>query len=441
MPIHRGLLLVFAASALAGCIVVQAPPNGPPDAAPPADVVVAAPVDGSTDDARTTPPDAPAGADAASDSVFVPAPHTPFPVVPPNDHAVMDNPRLVTIVSSSESADARARLAAWGDGVGASTWWAAVSSAYGLGAVRSNTTVIGPAITNNMTGANMVAYIDAIVAAHPSAAPDGQTMYLLYLPPGIASVNGSTGAVNTNCANDLGVHTTYHAGGDAWAWIQRCPTPPNTDAVEQSMTTASHEFAEAATDLNPPHGFAIHRATPGSITPAMDTPWLELGAEIGDLCAGSREQEGPLAFQRVWSVGAAAAGGDPCIPALPRPYYNVTAPAEWTAFGARRTLTIPLTGWSTGPRGDWYVAAQVYEETTTNDFTLDLAGSPDATGMINNGVTLTLTVTAPAGATSGDWATIKILTSEPMDPPPPPYPVPPDRTDRFHEWWIGVYFP
>src|SRR5205823_2461410 len=100
-----------------------------------------------------------------------------------------------------------------------------------------------------------------------------------------------------------------------------------------------------------------------NMPPWTGSIWLEAEGnshvELGDLCGGTRVAEGGFLYSRVYSNSAAMAGGDPCRPSLPIPYYSSTTPMEWYATTAGATVMIPLTGWSTAPTDDWIVRAVI----------------------------------------------------------------------------------
>jgi hypothetical protein len=204
---------------------------------------------------------------------------------------------------------------------------------------------------------------------------------------------------------------------------------------------ASHEIIESATDPDPPHGFAM----PPELWPQTGTkpPWavptwsyLQSGAvEVGDLCQGTVVDEGAYAYQRVWSTTAAAAEGDPCVPALPLPYYSVATPKDWIAVPAGSTAMVPVTGWSTAARGDWFVTVR-YTDTTEGGFTPTFAGGVKSAS-VNNGVAATLSVTTPS--VPGTFAVFELQSSESApDATTGLIPEPPSG-DLWHNWAFGIY--
>ncbi|HEY8042046.1 MAG TPA: hypothetical protein VIF15_19720, partial [Polyangiaceae bacterium] len=177
--------------------------------------------------------------------------------------------------------------------------------------------------------------------------------------------------------------------------------------------------------------------TPDTSAPWTQVPWINsVDGEIGDLCFSTQITEGAFVYQRIWSNSAAAAEGDPCVPALPgRVYENASAPQGWTTMAPGGSVQIPFTGFAEGATPDWIISGALYTASITG-FTSTLS-SPTSTTIqgttyatTNNGRSGTLTVTAPAAAASGDWA-IFFLYSQTLAA----------GGDPYHFWPVGVYVP
>jgi hypothetical protein len=178
----------------------------------------------------------------------------------------------------------------------------------------------------------------------------------------------------------------------------------------------------------------------------MSTPWLDnsswqfldggYASEVGDLCIGANWVESGFQFQRSWSNSAAAAGGDPCVPAITEPWFDVSPDADWTAVSAGSSVDIPLTGWSTGRTADFVVEAYELMASTPGELVPTLSSprhivlSSVIYPVVNNGETMTLHVSAPSTASSGDWATIILYVFSTKV-----------SIDSFHIWPVGVYVP
>jgi hypothetical protein len=349
---------------------------------------------------------------------FAPAPHAPFPSLVDTGGGRLTPLRLVSIVTAGDPLhDA---LLAFGDALVASHWLTSVAAAYGLAPTGTSVHVDGPSLDGNVTEDDIRSYVQQTAGsqlAHPHA------VYLLYLPPGATVVVG--GVANCGC-NALGAaHTALDDQGNALAYVQRCSLSDN-DSVTR---LASHEVAEAMTDTG--KGFRLEQPSP----PWSGTPWASVqpgSAEVGDLCSGTFVTEGSWTYQRIWSNRAAAAGGDPCVPSLPTPYFSTSAAAGWVPVAGGATVTIPVTGWSTGPRDDWYVYPLVsYPPSSALSVRITTATQQTLDGVvytsINNGGTATLSVTASPGAPSGTWSVVRLVSRSA------------EHVDGTHFWPVGIY--
>jgi hypothetical protein len=358
---------------------------------------------------------------------FTPAPHRAFPTLVVPDAVVQSAPKIVTLIAADDPlADT---LFAFADAAAGSAWWTAVAGEYGIGAPSRSVHVRTGAMPATPDGDALVRFVeDAVAAAGPDAAADGQTTYLIFLSPGVEAVYRTT--QNCDCAFASGAHFPLSkTTRDALAWVQRCRA---TD-VEGLTVTASHELIESATDPGVKGGYVLSAGK----TPWKGTVWTAIqpgGDELGDWCEGTRVHEGAWEYQRSWSNLAALAGGDPCVPALAEPYYNVTTDQDWYPVQAGATVTVTLTGWASAPRPEWFVyprlasaAQQGFSATITSD------ESANADGKLfyglNNGKTATLTVTAPQAA-SGTYAVVRVV-SRPGAP----------GADNLHFWPVGFYIP
>jgi hypothetical protein len=399
-------------------------------------------------------PDAGGASDASVP--FLVAPHHLFPQLPRHGTAILAPMRLVTIVSANEAL--AARLEAFGAALVKSQWYRTVGNEYGLGAAGPALSVTGPAIAAGtpsapigFTDAQVQKYIAGVIQAHASLTPDGRTVYLLYLPDGVTSPVGTN--LNADCSAGAGHHAssaTISTLNDGYAVVQRCPTyDPVEYPPEQLLTIiASHEVVEAATDPMPETDATYQLWLPLGTSAWLRSPWIEIeGAfmvEVGDLCMSDRTFEGGFAYQRIFSDAAAAQGSAPCLPTPASPYYSVTAPQEWYVGAAGQQVEIPLTGWSTGPRGDWVVQAignnassdATYRMRTTLQSATNITAGGVSYATTNNGIEMPLQVQMPVNAPSGWWGTIVIYS---FDVDANGYT--PAGEDFGHTWTVGVRVP
>jgi hypothetical protein len=308
--------------------------------------------------------------------------------------------------------------------------------------------VTGPHVApgTSFTQDQMNTYImNAVQAASPSPVGDGKTVYALYLPPGTVLAD-SSGAPDMTCALRP-YHTEFGTTGDAMAVLDRCPSGYSSQ-LEMFEVVASHEIAEAATDPS----WASDPAwvmTSGNV-PHEASIWNEVEtadiAENGDLCLLTRIQEGDVEYQRIFSNVAAQQGGDPCVPALPIPFYNVSPDPStngWIAVQPGKTLDVPLSSWSTAPTDDWIVTSHGYDGGWSQGPLAVKLVSPTTTSIgshvyntTNNGRMLTLHVTIPAGVSSG-WYAVAEIWSAHRDAAGNTLP----GEDIDHEGLVGFYVP
>jgi hypothetical protein len=360
----------------------------------------------------------------ACDSSAPPPPmHRPFSEVPTLDGVLLSPLHLTTIVPANDAGDAPA-LFDFSSALRTTRWWRTVAGEYHLGDIAATHELMGPPITADITDHEIYEYIHALVDANASLAPDGNSLYLLYLPRGIQVI--SEGKANTDCNTFGAYHTSYEFRGDNWAVVQRCT---EVAAVENMTVSASHEIVEAATD---PGGRGYRLPEVAAEMPWTETIWNAFdrtgGTELADLCEGTFWVEGEHVFQRIWSNAAARGGRDPCIPALGEPFYDSDVDQDWYPVAAGDSVTIALKGWATGRVGAWPVKVLIDGGAVAFTATLHPSGQT-----LEPGATLALAVTAPADAPSGSWAIATIINERPSSPP--------NLTDGAHVAYVGVYVP
>ena len=345
--------------------------------------------------------------------------------------------RLVVIAAANDSL--RDSLFAFANALPRSQWWPAVATAFGVSPTVNAYTVAGPPIASGtqMSMGDIDAYVKA--AATDSSVfteADGRTAYVMFLPAGV----GCTGSVYCPSGS---FHLPF-LSNDALAVVGRFQGATLTSLTEN----ASHEIIESATDpaLN---GWKLEsasppwEASPWALDDVSQLPFAGTGAvfeENADMCEGTRYLDGGFYYQRVFSNQAAALGGDPCVPAIPPPYFNVTTNGWYPTSTGQ--VSIPITGWSVGTVPDWVLVVNYGVQTSAlPQPTLSLP-CPDTvlvSGVracgLNNGKTATLHVVLPPAA-SGAFFTFHLYTGH-VDANGL---TPPDE-DYSHRWIVGVYVP
>jgi hypothetical protein len=390
---------------------------------------------------------------------FAAAAHPAFPRVPNTSGRTMMDSRLVTILASNDvptdGTDTQASLEAFSHVLPGSAVWDAASSEYHLGSLSVTTHVNGPAIdAGSYTLADLESYVAGGIGAGAVPSPDGNTIYLVYLPAG-AEFSGTY-------ANDCAYHQPYPvtaSAGDALAVVRRCkPYPDQETQLGELTRSASHEIVEAASDpLGKGYNLGTSTAQPWDASAWQGRVSVGL-VELGDMCQGTRTFEpkdggppGGWEFQRVWSNAAAAAGGDPCVPSLGEPYYSVSAPQGWYRVQAGGHVDIPLTGWSPEATSDWLLNPNVavsrssealadggtgFAVVLTTEAGVGTVPPCYARYAMNNAVGAVARVTASASAQSGDFVVLQI---DSFREKPAPSCDPPISEDQYHFWPVGVY--
>lgn len=190
-----------------------------------------------------------------------------------------------------------------------STYWSAVTAEYGVGALT-----VGPSIVSSDTPPATDDALQAWLAAQPGAGPS--TLFAVYYP-GTASleIHGKK-----SCEYFDGYHhdaKTTAGGAFPFAVIMRCAS--GSKALDALTKSTSHELVEAASD-------PFYYTRPAFASADHDhAAWtLATVGEVGDMCELESQDGvrlGSFLAQRSWSNAAAAAGHDPCLPALAEPFF------------------------------------------------------------------------------------------------------------------------
>jgi hypothetical protein len=357
------------------------------------------------------------GSDMGGSAAFVPAAHSPFPkATKTSKSVVLQNVQLVTITFAGYPY--KDQVEAFGDFVVGSNWMKTWTPEWGVGTGAHVAKVVIPdAPAAAINDADIPKWIVAKIADGTLPAPpdpaNNDYLYQIYYPKGV-KISGPF--LGTSCNDYAG----YHSNTDEISQTTRvayavnmtgCPGAPEPSSV---IFTASHELNEAVLDpfplSNTLHGWGFMN---------QFNPWGLFGGETADVCEDLGVSEGGFSLTRVWSNVNAAAGDDPCVP---KPQgdimYDVSAMPTTTQYvAAGQAVTYTLTGWSESPIAPWKLQAFPYNGTVNVKSTLSAS-------TINNGDQVTLTVTVPATAKSGDYATVLVYSRR-------------SQTD-YHFWPVAI---
>ncbi len=285
----------------------------------------------------------------------------------------MTSPRIVPITYDGDPF--RDSIESFIPALGGSTFWASVTSEYGVGpAVMGDPVHLPAPAPTTIDDADLKTWITSMLdGTHPEFDPlDANTMYAIYFPPGTTyTLDGWTGCQQFGASDNVaqmpdGRYVSYIA-------LPRCPAALGLDAWNTLSAYSSHEFYEEATDpQKTAYGTVDNDHMPFSLTPPF--------SEIGDMCIADLSQfitptDIGSAVQRAWSNKAAAAGHNPCVPALDSTPYFVAVPKlpddvpigfakfGWSGttkgvkipIGQTRTIEVAL--WSEAPMPAWQVQA------------------------------------------------------------------------------------
>ena len=148
---------------------------------------------------------------------------------------------------------------------------------------RTGSVTLSAAPPSSVTDADVQSLIQQEISTdHAVPQPTANSLYFLFLPPGVTStLNGAA-----SCTNFCGYHSDI--GGNVFYAVMPypgCTGCAGTLSVLDALTsTTSHELCEAITDPVPGQGWYDDR-----------------NGEIGDICAWQTKQLGAYTVQLEWS--------------------------------------------------------------------------------------------------------------------------------------------
>lgn len=362
-----------------------------------------------------------------------------FPLLVNEGGHILSPLRLVVVVAANDSL--RDSLFAFAKALPASQWWPQVATPFGVSPTATAFTVTGPPIAagTQMTFADVTSYVQAAAVDSAGYAADGRTTFLIFLPTGVSCIGGG-GLCPPYSAFHRPFGTSTRGQFDALAVVAR--NQSGAQSMMEAMTVnASHEIIESATD---PEEDAWKLESP--FHPWTGSPWgLDDGGtfeENADMCEGTIILDAGFYYQRIFSNQAAALGGDPCVPAIPTPYFNVTTNGWYPTTTGE--VSIPITGWSVGTVADWELVWGSGPHTTSLSAPTASISCADTAFLngtsfcaMNNGRTAMLHVVLPPGAGSQTFFSIRVVSfriaaNGQIGGP---------GEDYSHRWIFGVYVP
>ncbi len=308
------------------------------------------------------------GVDRGVPGAVFPAAHPAMPRMTSRGGVVIAKPRVVPVTFAGDPY--QSAIDAFAGALGDTAFWTANVAEYGVGKMAAGAPIhltAHPPLLIDDSGVQswLRARFDG---THPEwGTPDESSIYTVYYPTGTAvTLQGYL-----SCVTFGGYHSEVQVGNKTipYAVMPRCPSFLGLHGFDVVTVASSHELIEAVTDPRPYSKPAYEYPDDDHVVWGYYT-----GGESGDMCTFN---DGvfykPLGFdftvQRSWSNVAAAAGHDPCVPALPGRVYFNSAPVLPDIVKARGvsthgikipvggTRTIELDLYSDGPTDPWSVSA------------------------------------------------------------------------------------
>lgn len=348
--------------------------------------------------------------DAKPDAALGPFTRPPFPQLVSGGGPTLANPKVVPIFFPGYTWTTQ--VTDWLSKLGATPYWSAATSEYGVGPLVMGTPVAlteqAPATTDSQTIQSWLT--EKLNGTHPEfGTPDSETIYMIFYP-----VSTQIDGANGSCTSYGGYHEDLQVNGKPipYAVLPECPTFGPVNGLDMVTGAGSHELIEAATDPYPTSNAAYSGLDDASA--ALEI-FLGGNAENGDMCSTNwsaffKPAGSDYVVQRGWSNASAKAGKEPCQPLNPsdEPYFAATprlpdmatvlgvqAPAVKIAVGASATIDVAL--WSLGPTStEWTVEAKTPSRVKTPQLELSW---DKTTG--KDGDTLHLTIKVLAKGTRG----------------------------------------
>ena len=148
-------------------------------------------------------------------------------------------------------------------------------------------TIATPAPQSSVTDSAIRQLLQRKIATGTVPKPKANTLYFLYVPPGVRVVMGGSASCQSFCGyhNAISSKTFY-----AVMPYPDCPGCTGGLSVLEALTsTTSHELCEAITDPIPGQGW-----------------YDDNNGEIGDICSWTTKKAGPYTVQLEWSNRANA---------------------------------------------------------------------------------------------------------------------------------------
>jgi hypothetical protein len=153
----------------------------------------------------------------------------------------------------------------------------------GHGKHTGTLTVLTPKLKSSVSDTAIQQMLQSEIASNPAVPhPTPNTLYFVFLPPGVKVVHGGSASCQAFCG--------YHNDISGQIFYAAMPYPGCTGCtgglatVDALTSTSSHELCEAITDAIPGQGW-----------------YDDANGEIGDICAWKTKKVGQFTVQLEWS--------------------------------------------------------------------------------------------------------------------------------------------
>lgn len=301
----------------------------------------------------------------APDVDAAPAPKPSFPEVQTRGGPIQKTPKVMPIVFPGDPL--KADITSFTQKIAVSQYWKETGAEYAVGPITPVATVeVADAAPTSITSSAIEAWlVGKLSGATPElGAPDPNTLYAIYYPPGTSITMEDAGELGQSCEGYGGYHYEVKVGTTrvGYAVMPRCSD------IDELTIAASHEYFEWATDPFPSSKPAYAKLDDGH--------WAWQAAFIGelsDICTfldrdNLRPAEIGYQVQRHFSNNLSLAGKYPCAPIAGKtePYLQAIPFPEDTAsvpdYGATPTSYIDVKAIRVPPGGSKTVDVLVYSD-------------------------------------------------------------------------------
>jgi hypothetical protein len=158
----------------------------------------------------------------------------------------------------------------------------------GHGSRIGTATVTTPALHHTATDQAVQAMLQNEITNNTAfPQPTANTLYFVYLPPGVVSVQGGSRSCQAFCGYHDNINGQIFYAVMPYAGCGGCTG--NLSVLDALTATSSHELCEAITDAIPGQGW-----------------YDDANGEIGDICAWQMKKVGNYTVQQEWSDKAGA---------------------------------------------------------------------------------------------------------------------------------------